>query len=159
MLESYKWQGWDWKSLQALILRAPLCGANNHVFCSMTIVYDNQDNMDSTQIMPVQVSCSCIFCTVLSLCNCVISAVVSLCQYMFYAVTSQCNCVFYAVVSLCCRLICRSVQWQYVIALITPTHDAIFPWKLLSTCKTISLSSSVILRSLTWQCNCYQLSV
>ena len=31
MLESYKWQGlgWmGWKSLQALILRAPLCGAN-----------------------------------------------------------------------------------------------------------------------------------
>ena len=31
MLESYKWMGWDgmgWKSLQALILRAPLCGAN-----------------------------------------------------------------------------------------------------------------------------------
>ena len=35
MLESYKWMGWmgwdcDWKSLQALILRAPLCGAKNH---------------------------------------------------------------------------------------------------------------------------------
>ena len=34
MLESYKWDwdgmGWDGrKSLQALILRAPLCGANN----------------------------------------------------------------------------------------------------------------------------------
>ena len=31
MLESYKWMGWiglDWKSLKALILRAPLCGAN-----------------------------------------------------------------------------------------------------------------------------------
>ena len=36
MLESYKWDGmgwmgWDgmgWKSLKALILRAPLCGAN-----------------------------------------------------------------------------------------------------------------------------------
>ena len=27
MLESYKWQD-GWKSLQALILRAPLCGAN-----------------------------------------------------------------------------------------------------------------------------------
>ena len=32
MLKSYKWMGWmgwDWKSLSALILRAPLCGANN----------------------------------------------------------------------------------------------------------------------------------
>ena len=32
MLKSYKWMGWDgmgWKSLKALILRAPLCGANN----------------------------------------------------------------------------------------------------------------------------------
>ena len=31
MLESYKWMdGWmGWKSPQALILRAPLCGANN----------------------------------------------------------------------------------------------------------------------------------
>ena len=32
MLESYKWIGYGmglgWKSLQALILRAPLCGAN-----------------------------------------------------------------------------------------------------------------------------------
>ena len=31
MLESYKWDGLDgmgWKSLKALILRAPLCGAN-----------------------------------------------------------------------------------------------------------------------------------
>ena len=32
MLESYKWMGWmglglGWKSLKALILRAPLCGA------------------------------------------------------------------------------------------------------------------------------------
>ena len=36
MLESYKWMGWDWdgmgmgwKSLRGVILRAPLCGANN----------------------------------------------------------------------------------------------------------------------------------
>ena len=33
MLKSYKWMGWmglglGWKSLSALILRAPLCGAN-----------------------------------------------------------------------------------------------------------------------------------
>ena len=31
MLKSYKWDGLDgmgWKSLKALILRAPLCGAN-----------------------------------------------------------------------------------------------------------------------------------
>ena len=35
MLESYKWMGWDgmgWKSLLALILRAPLCGANDNGF-------------------------------------------------------------------------------------------------------------------------------
>ena len=38
MLKSYKWMdGWmdgigmGWKSLKALILRAPLCGANNHI--------------------------------------------------------------------------------------------------------------------------------
>ena len=36
MLKSYEWQGqmglgWDWKSQQALILRAPLCGANNYL--------------------------------------------------------------------------------------------------------------------------------
>ena len=36
MLESYKWDGWDgWdgmgrKSLKGVILRAPLCGANNN---------------------------------------------------------------------------------------------------------------------------------
>ena len=29
MLESYKWIGWE--SLQALILRAPLCGANKSI--------------------------------------------------------------------------------------------------------------------------------
>ena len=34
MLESYKWDGLDgmgWKSLKALILRAPLCGANKQL--------------------------------------------------------------------------------------------------------------------------------
>ena len=43
MLESYKWQGlgWmGWKSLQALILRAPLCGANN----DYAISDDDDDN-------------------------------------------------------------------------------------------------------------------
>ena len=32
MVETYKWIGMGWKSLKALILRAPLCGANNRVW-------------------------------------------------------------------------------------------------------------------------------
>ena len=41
MLESYKWMGWvwdgmgmGWKSLRGVILRAPLCGANNEALSS-----------------------------------------------------------------------------------------------------------------------------
>ena len=39
MLESYKWIGMDGrKSLKGVILRAPLCGANNGVFSSFQLM-------------------------------------------------------------------------------------------------------------------------
>ena len=44
MLESYKWDGLDgmgWKSLKALILRAPLCGANKHIVSLTLLFYFN----------------------------------------------------------------------------------------------------------------------
>ena len=34
------WMGWDWKSLKALILRAPLCGANKHIATLLLEVFD-----------------------------------------------------------------------------------------------------------------------
>ena len=45
MLESYKWMGW--KSLQALILRASLCGANNVAPPHLSTSYDENYNDDS----------------------------------------------------------------------------------------------------------------
>ena len=111
------------------------------------------------------VFCSGISCGVVSLCNCVIYAVLSLFQYCcmgLYLCSSLCliplyicatvcfrllyacfcccilcHYVSYAVILLCCRLICSSVQWQYVIAaLITPMHDAMFPLKLYKIVKS-----------------------
>ena len=50
MLKSYKWldaldgMGLGWKSLKALILRAPLCGANNIV---IKMIWDHLQIFDS----------------------------------------------------------------------------------------------------------------
>ena len=52
MLESYKWDGWDWKSPQALILRAPLCGANKNTHK----IYDIEDNGDDNLLERVAIT-------------------------------------------------------------------------------------------------------
>ena len=65
---------------------------------------------------------------ILSVIHVVMGEVVMVLCCIFCAVDeSLCNCVDSSLVCLCRRLICPSVQRQYVIAVITPVYDGTFP--------------------------------